>query len=170
MTAPDLAPVDFVTSGQLRRVKANGMSDRRGRVRVEPGRKRVRIVLGGAVIADTTGALYVWELPWYPQDYIPLAGIADGALEPTATTTRSPGRGPAHHYTVRGGNQQAIDAAWRHPDSPIEELRDRVRVDWAAMDAWYEEDEEVFVHPATLTPASTSSARRAPCAWRTPAP
>jgi hypothetical protein len=36
------------------------MSDRRGRGRVEPGRKRARIVFGGEVIADTTDALYVW--------------------------------------------------------------------------------------------------------------
>jgi uncharacterized protein (DUF427 family) len=147
MTAPDAAPMDSITSGQLRRAKENGMTDRRGRVRVEPGRKRVRIVLGGEVIADTTDALYVWEIPWYPQYYIPLADIVDGVLEPTATTTRSPSRGRAHYYTVRGGQQHAIDGAWRHPDSPIVELRDRVRFDWAAMDAWFEEDEEVFVHP-----------------------
>jgi uncharacterized protein (DUF427 family) len=116
-------------------------------VRLEPASKRVRIVLGGEVIADTTNALYCWEIPWYPQYFVPLADIADGVLEPTTTITRSPSRGPAHHYTVRGGDRQAIDAAWRHPDSPIEELRDRVRFDWAAMDAWFEEDEEVFVHP-----------------------
>jgi uncharacterized protein (DUF427 family) len=147
MTAPDAAQVDSITSGQLRPAKENGMSEPRGRVRLEPGRKRVRIVVGGVVIADTTDALYVWEIPWYPQYYIPLTDIADGVLEPTATTTRSPSLGPARYYTVRGGKQQAIDAAWRHPDSPIEELRDRVRFDWAAMDAWFEEDEEVFVHP-----------------------
>jgi uncharacterized protein (DUF427 family) len=123
------------------------ISDRRGQVRIEPGRKRVRIVLGGEVIADTTDALYVWEIPWYPQYFIPLADVAKGALQPTGTTTRSPSRGEAHYYTVRGGDQQAVDAAWRHTDSPIEELRDRVRFDWAAMDAWFEEDEEVFVHP-----------------------
>ena len=40
-----------------------------------------------------------------------------------------------------------MDAAWRYTDSPIEELRDRVRIDWDAMDSWFEEDEEVFVHP-----------------------
>jgi uncharacterized protein (DUF427 family) len=33
------------------------------------------------------------------------------------------------------------------PDSPIEELRDLVRFEWDAMDAWFEEDEEVFTHP-----------------------
>jgi uncharacterized protein (DUF427 family) len=123
------------------------METPRGRIKVEPSPKRVRILLGGEVIADTTDALWVWEIPWYPQYYVPFRDIREGVLEPTATTTRSPSRGPARHFTVRGGARVAVDAAWCHEDSPIEELRDRVRFDWAAMDAWFEEDEEVFVHP-----------------------
>ena len=39
------------------------------------------------------------------------------------------------------------DAAWEYPDSPIDELRGHLRFEWGAMDAWFEEDEEVFVHP-----------------------
>jgi uncharacterized protein (DUF427 family) len=119
----------------------------RGRVRIEAAAKRVRVVLGGAVIADTTDALYVWESPWYPQYYIPLADIDPGALKPTATTSRVPSRGTASHFTVHGGDRVAVDGAWCYAESPIEELRQRVRFDWAAMDAWFEEDEEVFVHP-----------------------
>jgi uncharacterized protein (DUF427 family) len=34
----------------------------------------------------------------------------------------------------------------RYPDSPIEDLRDHVHFEWNAMDAWFEEDEEVFTH------------------------
>ena len=40
-----------------------------------------------------------------------------------------------------------LDGAWRHLDSPVEELRDLVRIEWDAMDAWFEEDVEVFIHP-----------------------
>src|SRR5437867_4247045 len=116
------------------------MSDGRGRVRVEPSHKRVRIVFGGEVIVDTTDALYVWEGPSYPQYYIPLDDVRAGVLEPTGTVTRSPSRGEAHHYTVRAAGKVAVDAAWQYPDSPFEELRNRVRFEWAAMDAWFEED------------------------------
>lgn len=119
----------------------------RGRVRVEPALKRVRIVLGGVVVADTTDAVYVWENPSYPQYYVPLGDILPGALKETGTTSRSPSRGTARHYSVHGGDRVAEDAAWCFTDSPIEALRDRVRFDWAAMDAWFEEDEEVVVHP-----------------------
>lgn len=138
----------------------------RGRVRVEPAAKRIRVVLGGVVVADTTRAVYVWENPSYPQYYIPLGDVLPGVLKETGTTSRSPSRGTARHYSVhvntqgsfdRGnhsmnseyssGDKVAEDAAWCYADSPLEELRDRVRFDWSAMDAWFEEDEEVFVHP-----------------------
>jgi uncharacterized protein (DUF427 family) len=119
----------------------------RGRVRVEQALKRVRVMLGGVVVADTADAVYVWEIPYYPQYYIPLADVAAGALKETATTSHSPSRGTARHYGVSGGDRVAEDGAWCYADSPIEALRDRVRFDWGAMDAWFEEDEEVFVHP-----------------------
>ena len=114
---------------------------------VESAAKRVRVMLGGVVVADTTEAVYVWENPSYPQYYFPLGDIAPGALKETGTTSRSPSRGTARHYSVHGGDRVAEDAAWCFADSPIEALRDRIRFDWGAMDAWFEEDEEVFVHP-----------------------
>jgi uncharacterized protein (DUF427 family) len=104
-------------------------------------------MLGGTVVADTTGAVYVWEIPWYPQYYIPLADVTPGALKETATTSRTPSPGGARHYSVSGGSRVADDAAWCYAESPIGDLSDRVRFDWGAMDAWFEEDEEVFVHP-----------------------
>ena len=47
---------------------------------VEPVPRRVRAVLGGKVVIDTTRALYVWEAPYYPQFYIPLEDVAPGVL------------------------------------------------------------------------------------------
>jgi uncharacterized protein (DUF427 family) len=105
------------------------------------------VVFGGQVIVDSNDALYVWEGPWYPQYYLPLSDVADGVLHPSPTVTRSPSRGTATHYRVRAGGREAIDAAWSYDESPVEELQGRVRLDWNAMDAWFEEDEEVFVHP-----------------------
>src|SRR5438128_2072984 len=127
------------------------MSDGRGRVHVEPSHKRVRIVFGGERIVDSDDALYVWEAPAYPQYYLPLGDVAAGALKPTEKTAHSPSRGTATYYTVVAGGREATDAAWSYRDSPITELRNRVRFDWKAMDAWFEEDEEVFVHPRDPT-------------------
>jgi uncharacterized protein (DUF427 family) len=35
----------------------------------------------------------------------------------------------------------------RYEESPFEVLRHAVRLDWNSMDAWFEEDEQVFTHP-----------------------
>jgi uncharacterized protein (DUF427 family) len=123
------------------------MTEHQGRVRVEPGQKRVRIYLGGQLVADTTRPLLVWEVPHYPAYYLPVSDVRDELLAATSTTSRSPSRGAAEHFTVRAGGKEAVDAAWSYPESPIHELRDTIRFDWNAMDAWFEEDEEVYVHP-----------------------
>ena len=122
------------------------MTDTRGRVRVETGVKRVRAYLGGRLAADTTRPLLVWESPHYPTYYLPRADVA-ADLDPTGATERSPSRGTAEVCDVRLGGASAPGAALRYPDPALEALRGHVRLDWAAMDAWFEEDEEVFVHP-----------------------
>lgn len=128
------------------RVLASMPSEQRGRVRVEPSAKRVRAFLGGEVVADTTRPLLVWEIPYYPTYYLPASDVV-ADLEPTGERERSPSRGDGEVLTVRTPNHEAAGAAVRYPDSPIDELRDHVRLAWDAMDAWFEEDEEVFTHP-----------------------
>jgi uncharacterized protein (DUF427 family) len=123
------------------------MAAGRGTVSTQASNKRVRVFLGGELIADTDNALYVWENPSYPQYYIPIGDITDGVLHPSQKATHSPSRGDATSFHVRAGHRDATDAAWSYADSPIEELRGMVRFDFDAMDAWFEEDEEIFVHP-----------------------
>ena len=47
---------------------------------VEPVPRRVRAVLTGQTVLDTTRALYVWEWPNYPQYYIPLTDVDTSLL------------------------------------------------------------------------------------------
>ncbi|MCU1454983.1 MAG: hypothetical protein JWN46_3129 [Acidimicrobiales bacterium] len=117
------------------------------RVKVEPSPKRVRIVFAGEIVADTTRALLVWEGPHYPQYYVPIADARSDLLVPSEHTSRSPSRGNARYLTLRAGGREAVDAAWEFPDSPVAELRGHLRFEWSAADHWFEEDEEVFVHP-----------------------
>ena len=118
----------------------------RGSVRVEQGAKRVRAYLAGHVVADTRRPFLVWEIPYYPAYYLPLADVT-AELKPTGKTEHSPSRGEAQVYDVLVTGATAEAAAMRYPDSPLESLRDLVRLDWAAMDEWLEEDEPVYVHP-----------------------
>jgi uncharacterized protein (DUF427 family) len=120
----------------------------RGRIRIETGSKRVRAYLGGEPVADTTAPLLVWERPYYPTYYFPLADVRADLLEAErGEVAHSPSRGNGSTFTIRAGGREARSAALRYEDSPIEELRDAIRFEWDAMDAWFEEDEEVFTHP-----------------------
>lgn len=45
------------------------------------------------------------------------------------------------------GGREASAAALRYDESPFEALRHAIRLEWDAIDAWFEEDEQVFTHP-----------------------
>jgi uncharacterized protein (DUF427 family) len=134
------------SAGELPRDTARRMPMSRDRVQIEDGQKRIRVYLGGEVVADTTQPKLVWEKPYYPTYYFPEADVRVDALVPTGHTKRSPSRGTAELFDVKSSRRTAEQAAYRHSDSPTAELQTMVAFDWAAMDAWFEEDEEVFVH------------------------
>jgi uncharacterized protein (DUF427 family) len=119
----------------------------RGRIRVEPGAKRVRAYFGGEAVVDSTRPVLVWEVPYYPTYYFPIDDVRTELLEADGGVAHSPSRGDGVTFTVRVGETRARAAALRYRESPIEELRGLIRLDWHAMDAWFEEDEEVFTHP-----------------------
>jgi uncharacterized protein (DUF427 family) len=121
-------------------------STSRGQVRTEAGAKRVRAYLGGELVADTTRPLLVWEAPYYPTYYFPASDVRADLLTSEGSSEHSPSRGDGEVLTVRAGGREAAGAALRYSESPIEELRDTIRLRWDAMDAWFEEDEEVFTH------------------------
>jgi uncharacterized protein (DUF427 family) len=119
----------------------------RGRVRVEQGAKRIRAYLGGELVADTTRPLLVWEKPYYPAYYLPAADVRTELLAPDGGVAHSPSRGDGRTFTVTAGGKRAERAALRIEESPFEALAGTIRIDWDAMDAWFEEDEQVFTHP-----------------------
>ncbi len=132
----------------------------RGRVRVEQGAKRVRAMFGGSVVADTAHPLLVWETPYYPVYYFPAAAVRSEFLLATGETGNSPSRGAYSVHTLQVGGRRAEGAVSRFDTSPIEEISGSIRIDWQAMDHWFEEDEEVFVHarnPYTRVDALRSS-------------
>lgn len=85
-----------------------------------PVPRRIRAQRDGRWVIDTSAAVYVWEVEHYPQFYVPVADVEPSLLSDPALKPR-----------LR-----------RHPELP-----DHVRIRWDALDHWFEEDEEVFVHP-----------------------
>jgi len=56
-------------------------------------------------------------------------------------------RGTAQRHGLRVGDVDRPAALRVYTASPIAQLIGTARFEWAALDSWFEEDEEVFVHP-----------------------
>ena len=74
-------------------VRTGKTDHKRGRVRVEVGKKRIRAYLGGELVADTVRPLLVWEKPYYPAYYFPAADVRTELLAPDGGVLQSPSRG-----------------------------------------------------------------------------
>jgi uncharacterized protein (DUF427 family) len=115
-------------------------------VRVEMSPKRVRAYLGGHPVFDTTNARLVWEVPYYPQYYVPRSDVR-AELVATGRTNTSRSRGVGRLHTIRAGRTEAVEAATTYDESPVEALRELVRFKFGELDAWFEEDEQIYTHP-----------------------
>ncbi|MEV0717105.1 DUF427 domain-containing protein [Asanoa sp. NPDC050611] len=114
--------------------------------RVEPAPRRIRGLLGGAVVFDTTSARYVWEWPNYPQYYIPF-GDVDRRFLVDEEHPRRLRRGTARRYGLRAGDTERPGSVRVFEADALAGVAGHARFDWAALDAWFEEDERIFVHP-----------------------
>jgi len=111
--------------------------------RVEPAPRRVRGYLGDALVFDTTAARYVWEVPYYPQYYIPVADVRAGFLRDEGRPQRVQ-FGPSRPHSLIAGDRVHESAARVFDgDGPV---AGTVRFDWGPL-RWFEEDEPVYGHP-----------------------
>ena len=117
--------------------------------RLERVQQRLRVVLGGEVIADTTRGYRVLETSHPPNYYLPVADVTPGALELVDGSSFCEWKGRAHYYTVRGGGRTAPSAAWGYetPSDAFAPLRDHVAFYAEPMDACYVDDEQVTAQP-----------------------
>ncbi len=120
------------------------MTDHTGAV--EPVPRRLRGYLGGAKVFDSTRAVYVWDSPKYPAYYLPLADF-DHRLLTDDDRQRRLRRGPTRSYSLEVGDTVRPGVVRAYAEDADPEVVGLARVEWAALDAWFEEDEQVFVHP-----------------------
>jgi uncharacterized protein (DUF427 family) len=113
---------------------------------VEQVPRRIRAVHRGQLVLDTTKALYVWEWANFPQYYVPRADVDEELLATTGLTEHST-RGTSLLYSFASAVPSPPTVGRLLVDAARSELADTFRFEWDAMDAWFEEDEEVFVHP-----------------------
>ena len=110
--------------------------------------KRVRVFLGGEAIADTTNATLMRETGHIPVYYFPRDDVRMDLFSATNNETFCPFKGEASYWTIAVGSERAENAVWSYED-PFPEaahIKDYVAFYWDRVDAWFEEDEEIFVH------------------------
>ena len=152
-------------STKVRSLLASGF----GQVRYEPTAKRIRAVLGGATVLDSTRAVLVWEprrvVPSYavPVDDVRAELIAADPVAAAAAdevglampdVSSRPVLDPSVPFAVHTADGQAVDlrtgvqsrpaAGFRLADA---DLAGYVVLDFGAFDTWYEEDEQNVAHP-----------------------
>lgn len=119
------------------------------KVLLEPSPRRVRVRFNGDTIADSTNAHLLFETRHLPVYYFPRADVRMDLLEATDHHTFCPYKGKASYWTIKIGNRVSENAVWGYPDpyDEVPQLKDFVAFYWDRVDGWYEEDDEIFVHP-----------------------
>jgi uncharacterized protein (DUF427 family) len=119
------------------------------KITFEASPRRVRVKFNGETIADSTRAHLLFETRHLPVYYFPRADVRMDKLTPTDHHTFCPYKGTASYWTIRVGDKVSENAVWGYPESydEVAAMQDFVAFYWDRVDGWYEEDEEIFVHP-----------------------
>ncbi|MBF6328140.1 DUF427 domain-containing protein [Nocardia transvalensis] len=110
--------------------------------------RRVRARLADEVVLDTVRGTLLHETGLNPVLYAPVEDVRSDLLERTNHSTHCPFKGDASYWSIRVGDRVADNAVWAY-ENPLAEaawLRGLVALQWEAMDAWYDEDEQVHKH------------------------
>ncbi len=108
----------------------------------------VRVYFNSQLIADSKKMMLLRETDHLPLYYFPKEDVQMDCLQPSDHTTHSDRKGQGVFWHVQVGDKVANNAAFsfRNPPGNGPKLEDFVAFAWEKMDAWFEEDEEVFVY------------------------
>jgi uncharacterized protein (DUF427 family) len=115
---------------------------------VEDVPRRVRVLLGGDVVADSEHVRLLHPPGRTPTYLFPEAHVRTDCFDPSERRQSDPGMGERTYWAVHAGGQVAHDAAysWQRPPQSAAAIARLIAFDWESLTV-FEEDEEVFVHP-----------------------
>ncbi len=118
--------------------------------RVEPVTDRIRVVVGGIAIADSTRAMRVLETSHPPTYYVPREDVRSDLLRPSPATSVCEWKGRARYWSLAGGDVRAIpDVAWSYetPAPGFEQIRGCLAFYAAKVDEAWVGDERAAPQP-----------------------
>lgn len=116
---------------------------------LEPSPRRLRLLVGGEVLADSVDAKLLHETGLLPVYYLPVDDVRMELLRATDHTTHCPFKGDAAYFDIDVHGDRRSNAVWTYPE-PAEgapDLTGLVAFYFDAVDEWFEEAERIGVHP-----------------------
>lgn len=101
--------------------------------------KRIRGLLNGKYIFDTTDSKLVWEHPYFPHYWIPKKDFLGAA-----TFADAEDKGPISKVSV---GDEFVSALVVESDTPVKELTGYVKIEFKSLEAWFEEEVQIYFHP-----------------------
>ncbi len=110
--------------------------------------RRVRALVGGHTVLDSTGGKLLFETGIMPVYYLPVQDLDGASLERSDHSTHCPFKGDASYWHLRVGEHSYDNAVWRYPDPlPAAAWLDGYCSMYTdAADLWLHEDEPVRGH------------------------
>jgi len=105
---------------------------------IEDCSKHLRVYINGVCIIDTKKAKFVWLHPYYPQYY-----FTDFKFDSPYISAPKVVDGDKAVYTINVGQSEPKTVTLYTSGK----LTGLATVEFSAMDAWFEEEEEIFIHP-----------------------
>ena len=94
------------------------------RITLHPHARRVKVVIDGTQLADTTRAIELRERGYPPRQYIPRGDVRMDLLTPSKTVTHCPFKGDARYFSF--GEHKDVAWSYENPLDSIEEIDGRV--------------------------------------------
>ncbi|OLS27131.1 MAG: hypothetical protein HeimC3_05980 [Candidatus Heimdallarchaeota archaeon LC_3] len=115
---------------------------------VEPSPRWVRAKFGSIYIADSKKALLLiaYDREFRTRYYFPKEDVKTEFFEESDYKGRD---GKNKYWHIRNGDKYEKNAAYTVVDPPedVQGIKDYIGFKWNQIDAWFEEEEEIFIHP-----------------------
>lgn len=133
-----------------RAFKRNAATTHTGyRLIIEPSEKRIRAVVNGQTVAESSRALIMQETRLPAVFYFPREDVRMDLLARTGHRTYCPFKGNASHWTMTVDGKIAENAAWSYeaPFDEAEMVEGYIAFYWDAIDGWFADDTQIEGQP-----------------------
>jgi uncharacterized protein (DUF427 family) len=116
-------------------------------VHIELSPRRVRAYFDNQLLVDSEKVLLVFETKRPPVYWFPTEDVHMELLAPKDSSSGSGSGTRRWRSNTRGRAEENLAWDYREPAGDLAPLAGHIAFYWNAVDRWFEEDEEVYVHP-----------------------